>query len=430
MPQTRAERIGRLGSLVAGIAGEAALETLRRAVRKSAAEGSVLLTPAAAERIARALAELRGAAMKLGQLISLPGEELLPPALSETLAALRNRADPMPPDQLAAVLESELGADWRVRVREFDFEPLAAASIGQVHAAEAADGRDLALKIQYPGVARSIDGDVDNLATLLRVSRLLPADLDLDALVPELKRELRLEVDYRREADSAERFGELVADDPRLFVPRVHRDLSTRRVLALERVWALPIEDLRGPEHPRARRDRLADALVRHVFRELFEFRFMQTDPNFANYLYEPKGERVALLDFGATRSFAGDFTRAYGGLVAAASDGTDADVVAAGELLGFLRGDDTREAQGAFLSLARLFAEPLRARRAYDFAASDLAVRLRDRSLAVYQGGWLPRPPPATLFLHRKLVGSFLLCAHIGARVDCRAPYRALVQA
>ena len=428
VPRSRAERIGRLGAMLAGIAGGAALEAVRRAARGDEL-GSSLLTPGTAERLVATLTELRGAALKLGQLISLQGEDLLPPELAEILARLRDRAHVMPEEQLFEVLAAELGDGWADRFREFDCEPLAAASIGQVHGAEAADGRDLALKVQYPGVAESIDTDVETLVALVRVARLLPPELDVRELADELVVELGREADYTREASNATRFRELLADEPGVFVPRVHADLSTRRVLALDRVWALPIEDLRGREHPAERRDRLARGLLRIVFRELFEFRFMQTDPNFANYLYDPKSERVALLDFGSVRSFEADFADSYRSLVCAACEGEDADVLRAGESLGFLLGDEGGLGRRAFVEIARLFAEPLSTAGRYDFGASDLGRRLRDASMPAYRNRWLPRPPVATLFLHRKLAGSFLLCAHIGARLDGHALYAEFIR-
>ena len=428
LPRTRAERIGRLGSMLAGIAGEAALETVRRAARGDVG-GPALLTPGTAERLVATLTELRGAALKLGQLISLQGDDLLPAELAEILARLRDRAHVMPEEQLRQMLVAELGDDWPGRFREFDYEPLAAASIGQVHGAEAADGRDLALKVQYPGVSESIETDVESLVALVRVARLLPPEVDVRELTDELKVELGREADYAREARNATRFRELLADEPTVWVPRVHADLSSRRVLALDRVWALPIEDLRGREHPAERRDRLARGLLRIVFRELFEFRFMQTDPNFANYLYDPKSERVALLDFGSVRSFEADFADAYRRLVCAACEGEDADVLRAGESVGFLFGDEGGLGRRAFVEIARLFAEPLRTAGRYDFGASDLGRRLRDASLPAYRSRWLPRPPVATLFLHRKLAGSFLLCAHVGARVDGQALYAEFIR-
>ncbi len=425
VPEGRAERLGRLGVMLAGMAGDAALEALRRAAGRGDG-GSLVFGERGARRLADGLSELRGAAMKLGQLLSLHGEELLPPELARALARVRNQADFMPEAQVRRVLARELGAAWESRFAEFDFEPIAAASIGQVHAAEAADGRDLALKVQYPGVSRSISSDVDNLAAIVRVLRLLPGELDLQSLLPELKVALEREADYRREADATRRYAGLVRDLEGVLVPRVHDDLSTRRVLATDRIRALPIEDLRSPEHGQARRDRIGSVLLGLVFRELFTFRFMQTDPNFANYLFEPKQERVALLDFGAARAFPRRFTDAYRRLIDASIEGEASDVVAAGERVGFVDAEDSRELRDLFAELARLFAEPLRGRQPYDFGASDLARRARERSFDAARLRRLPRVPSDVLFLHRKLGGSFLLCAHIGARVDCRALYEA----
>ena len=424
VPEGRGERIVRLGSMLAGIAGEVAFEALRRAAGSSEAGGSVILTPANARRMTETLADLRGAAMKLGQLLSLQGEDLLPPEFAGILSTLRNQAYSMPEEQVRDVMASELGADWEDRFAEFDFEPIAAASIGQVHGAVAADGRDLAIKIQYPGVARSISGDVDNLGVLLRIARILPGDIELRPLLKEIKKELRHEADYEREAASTEKYRSLVADDPSVIVPGVHRDLSTRRVLATDRVYARPIEDLRSPEHTQERRDRVGERLIRLVLRELFTFRFMQTDPNFANYLFDPAKERLALLDFGGVRRFTHAFTETYRRLIVGAVEEEWSGVFDAARELGFLRGDEGADAREMFVRLTSLMTEPLRHRGRYDFPDCDLAARVRRVSLEALSAHRLPHPPAETLFLHRKLGGSFLLLAHIGARVDCRALY------
>ncbi len=415
--------------MLAGIAGEAAFEVLRRAARRAESSGSVVLTPANARRLTETLADLRGAAMKLGQLLSLQGEDLLPPEFAEVLATLRNQARFMPEEQVRGVLERELGADWQERFAEFDFDPLAAASIGQVHAAVAADGRDLVLKIQYPGVARSISGDVDNLGVLLRLARILPADLELRPLLEEIKRELRYEADYRREATNTERYRALVARDRGVMVPRVHRDLSTRRVLATDRVYARPIEDLRSPEHAQDCRDRVGERLIRLVLRELFEFRFMQTDPNFANYLFDPAKERLTLLDFGGVRRFTRAFTETYRCFLLGCVEERWPAAFEAARELGFLRGDEGVDALETFSRLCGLLSEPLLHRGPYDFPGSDLAARAREVSLDALAEQRLPHPPAETLFLHRKLGGSFLLLAHIGASVDCHALYEEIVR-
>jgi predicted unusual protein kinase regulating ubiquinone biosynthesis (AarF/ABC1/UbiB family) len=429
VPEGRTERVFRLGSMLAGIAGDAAYEALRRAARRSGETGSVVLSPATARRLTETLADLRGAAMKLGQMLSLQGEDLLPPEFAEVLATLRSQAHFMPELQVRQVLERELGPEWESLFREFDFEAIAAASIGQVHGAVAADGRDLALKIQYPGVARSISSDVDNLGVVLRLARVLPVDLEIRPILEEIKRELHREADYRREADNTERYAGLVADDPSVLVPRVHRDLSTRHLLATDRVYARPIEDLRSPEHTQERRDRVGERLISLVVRELFSFRFMQTDPNFANYLFDPQQERVALLDFGSVRRFTKGFTETYRRFIVASVEEDPATLFDAARELGFLRGDESRAELEMFSRLCALATEPLRVRSRYDFPESDLAARAREAGLEALYHHRLPQPPPETIFLHRKLGGSFLLLGHIGARVDCHTLYEEFVR-
>ena len=420
VPEGRGERIARLAGLLAALAGESALEAVKRIAGAGERDSSVFLPRAGALRLADTLADLRGAAMKLGQLLSLQGDDLLSPALRETLASLQSHAHFMPEAQVRQVLAHELGRDWKSRFSEFDFEPLAAASIGQVHAAHSRDGRDLALKLQYPGVERSIEGDVDNLALLLRALRLIPAGLDLDAVLPELKEELRREADYAREARSQEQYRALVGGDPGVLVPRVHPDLSTRRVLATDRVRALPIEDLRSPSHPQRLRDEVGTKLLRLVFRELFEFRFVQTDPNFGNYLYEPEHERVALLDFGSVRSFSRHFTDRYRELIAATVAGECGEVEERARELGLLRGDESPEARAAFAHLSLRVAEPLARRGPFDFRSAQLAREVRELGVDAYTRRGLHAPPTELIFLHRKLAGTYLLLAHIGARVDC----------
>src|SRR5262249_38622294 len=247
-PAGRLERLGRIGWM----AGEAALggvaERARRLAGGVAGETSAFFTGENARRLARRLSRMRGAAMKLGQLLSLEGDDFLPPEVSEALALLRSDADAMPDEQLRAVLRGEYGEGWEARLAGFDFEPIAAASIGQVHEVLLPDGRELALKIQYPGVARSIESDVDNLVAALRLARLLPRDLELAELAVEAKRELHEEADYAGEAERLRRYGGLLQGDPAFVVPRVHADLTTPRILATDRLPRLPLEGLLGPE--------------------------------------------------------------------------------------------------------------------------------------------------------------------------------------
>jgi len=222
VPASRMERLLRFGLLAGELAAGGLYEGARRAlgvgaeVAEMAEATSALLAPAQAERLARRLSQMRGAAMKLGQMLSLESADVLPREFAEALAVLRAQADRMPDAQVRRVLGQAFGKGWQERFSEFELEPLAAASIGQVHRACTHDGRELALKIQYPGVARSIESDVDNVASLLAVARILPVDIDISGIIAEAKRQLRQEADYLAEAAHLRRYRALVKDEPRL----------------------------------------------------------------------------------------------------------------------------------------------------------------------------------------------------------------------
>lgn len=424
VPASRLGRLARLGLLAGELAVGSAIEGARRLtglVPESTANAFFNLRNARA--LANRLARLRGAAMKLGQLLSMESKDLLPPGLAEALAILRSSAYAMPTKQLKQVLAREYGKGWQLRFARFDFEPIAAASIGEVHRARAADGRDLALKIQYPGVATSIDSDVDNVAVLLRFAQFLPLDLDLAGVVAEAKRELRQETDYLHEAAHLVRYAKLVASEREVVVPAVHRDLTTKRVLAMDFMQGEPLEVLKAPDVSQRRRDRVGLVLERLMFRELFEFRLMQTDPNPANYLYEAKTGHVQLVDFGSVREFPRALVARYARLTRAIIEGDGATVRAVAQEIGYLAPGDSQDRMETTLKLLFEVCEPLRHRGAYDFGASNLASRASQGTFfpALLRDG-LRMPPAETMFLHRKLVGSFLLCAHIGARVDVRS--------
>ncbi|MFN6936284.1 MAG: ABC1 kinase family protein, partial [Tsuneonella sp.] len=317
VPRGRLSRLGQFGRLAGGVAGGMLAEGARRLANGERPHmRDALLTPANFNRVADRLSHLRGAAMKLGQMISLDSGDMLPPELADIMARLRDNAHHMRPDQLQHVLAKEWGRDWRGHFRRFDPRPIAAASIGQVHRATTHDGRDLAIKVQYPGVRESIDADVDNVATLLRVSGLLPRGLDIAPLLGATKQQLAEETDYEREGAQMVRFRTLLADTPEFVVPELVPALTTSRILAMSFVEGRAIETLESA--PQALRDTIARSVIKLVLRELFEFGLMQTDPNFANFRYDEKTARLVLLDFGAARAIDGATAEGYRRLLAA----------------------------------------------------------------------------------------------------------------
>ncbi len=426
VPSRRITRLARFGGLGARIAGNMLADGARRVAKgERPSINDLLLTPSNAQRVADQLSQLRGAAMKLGQIISMDGGDFVPPELAEILARLRSAAHAMPPQQLRRVLNEAWGRDWLSRFQRFDVRPLASASIGQVHRAVTKDGRDLAIKVQYPGVAKSIDSDVDNAAALLAVSGIVPDGVDISPLLAEAKAQLKQEADYAREGAYMERFRVLLADAPEFVVPRLAADFTTEQVLAMDFVAGAHIENLAGA--PASKRDLVVTRMMHLLMRELFEFRLMQTDPNFANYLYNEDTGQIALLDFGATREMSEFLSQGYRRLLAAgvARDWDAARAVATE--MGLISSDLTQEHEQLLRDLFMIAMEPIAADGPFDFGATDLAKRLSENGIALRTSGFVHVPPPAVIFFHRKFGGLYMLANKMKARVDVRsllAPY------
>ena len=421
VPAGRAGRMLRLGGMTGGILGGAMANGARQLARGQRPRlGTTLLTPATAQRLARDLGRMRGAAMKLGQMLSMDTGLVLPPEMTGILSALRAEAPHMPPRQLRTLLDAEWGAGWYGRFARFDLRPFAAASIGQIHRARTHDGQDLAIKVQYPGVRASIDSDIDNVAGLLRVVGVLGRDLDLTPVLSEAKAQLHAEADYMAEAGHLARFGALLAGDRDYVLPRLHSDLTTSQVLAMSFVDSQPLEAL--AEAPQALRDQVAEALIALVLRELFDLRLMQTDPNPANFRFDPVTGRVVLLDFGAVMPIAPAISEEFRALMRAGLAGERAAMRTAMLRIGYFSETTAPRHQEMILTMFDTAMAPLRQSTPFDFGTSRLLEVLRDMGMAMGVERDLTHiPPPATLFLHRKIGGIYLLATRLRARVALR---------
>ncbi len=423
VPTSRAERLARIGWMTGELALGGAAEGVRRLVGGGSDDDNPFFNSAGAERLARRLSRMRGAAMKIGQMISLLDDEILPKEFAEALAILRDSADTMPESQVRDRLHSEYGRDWSRHFEDFDFEPIASASIGQVHTATLRDGRKVALKIQYPGVAESIDSDVRNLAMALKAARILPRGFEIDDIIEESKRQLQQEADYVAESEYLEGYREQLEGDSRYRVPARIEELTTPRILAMERLYGLPLEDLASPEHDQALRDETGARLFELLFRELFDFGLMQTDPNFGNYLLlgDP-GRPIGLLDFGSSSEVPESLVASYRKLFVAIRDEDRAGVEEAARNIGFILDDDSEAIRNGLVSLFLLVFEPFSYDGAFDFEHAGIMKRAQAHAMELaFKHGYMRTPPAQTMFLHRKLDGTLMLCGRIKARVNVR---------
>lgn len=421
VPATRISRLWNYGGLAASMFAGAIGEGLSRAVG-GGGQGSMILSAGNMERLVAKLSRMRGAALKLGQMMSFQDSKMLPAPIQEVLQRVQDRADYMPSWQRDKVLVTNLGPQWRELFDKFDEKPIAAASIGQVHRATLrSNGAEVAVKIQFPGVADSINSDLDNLGVLLAATRLLPRGLYLNKTIENARTELAWECDYEREAICAERYRNLLVDESDVFlVPKIYLEASGKHVLTMEYMEGIGVT--RVQSFNQEQRDWIGTQILRLCLREITEFKFMQTDPNWTNFLYNAQTKKLELLDFGASREYPDKFITLYVQLLAAASRLDKAAVKTLSEELGYLTGHESKAMLDAHITSVLTLAEPFldSAPQVYDFRDQTITERVKDQIPVMIRERLAP-PPEETYSLHRKLSGAFLLCARLGSRVRCR---------
>ncbi|KFD62692.1 hypothetical protein M514_03802 [Trichuris suis] len=440
VPASRISRLYNFGSLAVQLGFGALAEVTKRTFSPvesgSASSSSPFLTDANIERLVSTLCRVRGAALKLGQMLSIQDNTLFSPHVQAIFERVRNSADFMPLSQVQTTLEEAYGAKWQDKFERFDEKPFAAASIGQVHFAILKTGECLALKIQvcprlfafavhrkcafccqYPGVAKSIKSDVDNLLSVLSFSNIFPRGMFLENFATAMKSEISLECDYLNEAGAMVKFRELLADDSDFYVPTVYLGHTTSKVLAMEYVRGALLDKCANLDQPT--RDWIGKKMLQLCLRELFEFKFMQTDPNWSNFLFNADTSKIVLLDFGASRSFPSRFVDQYFNVINAASVGDRKSILAYSRDIGFLTGYESKVMEEAHTDAVMILGEAFGSNRLFDFSTQDTTRRI-NRLIPVMLEHRL-RPPPDEIYsLHRKMAGAFLLCAQLKAKVNC----------
>uniref|UniRef100_A0A0K0FY20 Ubiquinone biosynthesis protein coq-8 (inferred by orthology to a C. elegans protein) n=1 Tax=Strongyloides venezuelensis TaxID=75913 RepID=A0A0K0FY20_STRVS len=425
VPSTRISRLVNFGYLGVGLASGAVAEFTRRSlgIAKVVSENrnSIFLTSGNAERIVQTLCRVRGAALKLGQMLSLQDEEIVSKPLLDIFQRVRDSADFMPVRQVNKVMKKEFGSNWRDLFLDFNDKPFAAASIGQVHKAVTKDGQNVAVKIQYPGVSNGIDSDIDNLITVLNFGGLFPKGMFLENFVEVARKELKLECDYERELRAMEKFRELIGDSDDFYVPKSYPELSTKCVLTAELIEGKPVDQCK--DEIQEVRDYIAEKFIEICLKEIFVWRFMQTDPNWSNFFlgkHPVTGQpRMILLDFGASRSYSKKFTDLYMRIIKAAYDNDKEKTLKYSREIGFLTGYESKVMEEAHCDSVSILGETLASDKPFDFSKQSVTKRIH-ALIPVMLEHRLTSPPEEVYSLHRKLSGSYLLATRLKAVVSC----------
>ncbi|XP_055694834.1 atypical kinase COQ8B, mitochondrial [Lutzomyia longipalpis] len=428
VPATRIGRIMSFGGLFAGVG----LGTIGELTKGALGLGGTLnvkeavFNPTNADRIVDTLCKVRGAALKIGQILSIQDTSIVSPQLVKAFERVRQAADYMPDWQVEKVLRAEFGSSWEEKLKHFDRKPFAAASIGQVHRGVLHDGMEVAIKIQYPGVAASIKSDIDNLVGLLKVWDVFPPGIFIDNIVKVAKRELAWEVDYLREAEYTEKYAEMVAHFPEYRVPRVIRDLTTKSILTTELVPGVPLDQCFDLDE--SHRMAIGRGVMNLCMQELFVMQCMQTDPNWSNFLYDQHSRQLMLIDFGSTRFYSKEFIDNYFRVTVAASNKDRDTVLRISREMGFLTGYESKAMENAHVDAVMILGEVFSCRGEFDFGHQDTTKRIVDLVPTMVAHRLCP-PPDEIYSIHRKLSGVFLLCSRLKVKFACKPMFDEIVR-
>jgi predicted unusual protein kinase regulating ubiquinone biosynthesis (AarF/ABC1/UbiB family) len=421
IPRSGVQRTAKLASFPLGVAGRAAAGWGRRMAGGDREEISAQLAAKSAEQLFAVLGELKGGAMKFGQALSI-FEAAVPPELAgpyrDALTKLQAAAPPMPAKDVHRVLAEQLGRNWRDRFAEFNDVPAAAASIGQVHRAVWHDGREVAVKVQYPGADEALRADLRQLGRISRVLQPLVPGVEVKPLIAELQMRMDEELDYRDEADNQRAFAKAFSGDPEILIPRVVA--SAPKTIISEWVTGTPVSTIIR-DGDQATRDEVGRLLATFHYAAPPRAGLLHADPHPGNFQLAPDG-RLIVIDYGAVAKLPDGTPQVLEDMTAMALRGESAGLVERMRAEGFIR-PGMRLDPDDVLAYLMPFAEPLRT-ESFTFTRKWLqlqAERVGDLRSPDFRTGRALNLPPEHLLIHRVTFGSIGVLCQLGATVALR---------
>lgn len=386
------------------------------------------------------LGKLKGSVVKIGQMLALYGEHMLPPEIAHALQSLNDDTATLAWHVIEDALTTELGDG--IHALEIDHSPIGTASLAQVHRAVIKDtGQQVVLKVQYPGVADAIDSDLSLFKQLLKVTNAVPQTKALESWFEEIRDLLYNEVNYIAEAQTTKRFYERLAGDERFVVPEIIDEFTTARVICMSYEAGIPVTSPELKALPQSRRDGIGQAAIEIMIREIFEWGEMQTDPNFGNYLIRLKEnttngkiDQLILLDFGAIRQFDEHLLSVARGLMKAGYHHDIAHMRAAMTGYDFFTDMSetvTQDMAQVFLLATEPFSLPatnpdipydcLDEAQHYIWAKSHLHARIMKMTSKSMQSREFTMPPKELMFISRKFIGAYTFLTVLDAHTDAK---------
>lgn len=395
------------GSKILGIASKVALKELGSKIRVFEDEKEKLLGRIElAQEVVKTLSELKGASMKVGQLLSLDLGDYLPPEIVKVLEKLHHDSTFLPYPDIEKILINELGDRFR-DLEAISREPIAAASIGQVHRARL-HGKDIVIKVQYPGVAESIPSDLKMLEILVGKLLLIQrkSNLDMSALLSEVKEVMLKEADYHHERDMHLLYRNKFSSSA-YYVPEIYPEYTTKRVLVQEYIEGRTFGRWLESNPPFEERKIIADLILKLYLEELFVAGLVQTDPNPGNFIITPDN-RIALLDFGATKTYQEEFVKGYRSVIIHSYYRRTDLLMEEALKLGLIDSRESEDVKEVFLTMMDYLVDPFRKTTPFDFGNKEFFEQSRDYAMKLSQLSKFTPPPKDLVFLHRKLGGIF----------------------